>query len=261
MLATLSVFVDGWTVRRPVHVSELTEDRTLDLLDALAGHSLVNVEAGDVEPRFRMLQFIREVAAERLAARADRADVERRHAQYFGALVENADWPSERQVEWAERLRAEEGNLEAAIRWFFTHDIAPLPHIFRILWLFWQMRDRMPQGRAWIEELRLRADTLDDRAQAELLLISAVTAAEVGDDDGALAALDGLKRLEQRIDDPYLESAVQLAISWILPMVDDFEGALRAASRALEGFRRQNVPFKGWAALTVGLMEIDARPT
>ena len=133
MLATLSIFVDGWTVEAAAHVSGLTEDRTLDLLDALAGHSLVSVDATDAGPRFRMLAAIRELAAERLAAGADQADVERRHAEYFGALVENADWPAERQAEWAERLRTEEGNLGVAIRWFFTHDIAPLPHIFLVL--------------------------------------------------------------------------------------------------------------------------------
>jgi predicted ATPase len=254
MLATLSVFVEGWTVEAAVHVSELTEERTLDLLDALAGHSLVSVDTTNVEPRFRMLTSIRELAGERLAA-TDRADIERRHAKYFGALVENADWPAERHAEWAERLRTEEGNLGIAIRWFFNHEIAPLPHMFRILWLFWQMRDRMPEGRAWIQELRLRADALDERAQAELLLISAVTAAEVGDDEGALAAAEGLKRLEGRIDDPYLEAAVQLAISWVRPIVDDFDGALRAASTALDGFRLQNEPFRAWAALTVGLLE------
>lgn len=255
MLATLSIFVEGWTLAAAVHVSDLAEDRTLDLIDALARHSLVNVEATDVGPRFRMLQSIRELAAERLAASAELGDVERRHAEYFAALVENADWPVERQAEWAEQLRAEEGNLGTAIRWFFTHDIAPLPHIFRILWLFWQMRDRMPEGRVWIQELRLRADELNDRGQTELLLISAVTAAEVGDDDGALVALEGLKRLEERIEDPYLESAAQLAVSWIVPM-GDFDGALQAASTALDALRQQNVPFKGWAALTVGLLEM-----
>ena len=256
MLATLSIFVDGWTVEAAVHVSDLTEDRTLDLLDALAGHSLVSVDATDAGPRFRMLASVRELAAERLAASADLADVERRHAEYFGALVENADWPAERQAEWAERLRTEEENLRVAIRWFLTHDIAPLPHIFRILWLFWQMRDRMPEGRAWIDELLLRADALDDRAQAELLFTSAVTAVEVGDDDSALAAVEGIERLEGRIDDPYLESAAQLAVSWILPIVDDFDGALQAASTALDGFRQQNEPFVALAALTVGMLEM-----
>ncbi len=256
MLATLSIFVEGWTVEAAAHVSGLTDDRTLDLLDSLAGHSLVSVDATDVGPRFRMLAAIRELGAERLAAGTDLADVERRHAEYFRALVEDADWPGERQAEWAERLRTEEGNLGVAIRWFFANDIAPLPNIFVILWLFWQMRDRMPEGRAWTQELLLRADALEDRAQAQLLLSSAVTAAEVGDDDSAQAAVEGLERLEGRIDDPFLESAAQLAVSWILPIVDDFDGALQAASTALDGFRRQNEPFMAWAALTVGLLEL-----
>jgi predicted ATPase len=257
MLATLAIFVEGWTVEAAGHVSRLSEDRTLDLLDSLAGHSLVSVDPTAAGPRFRMLADIRELAAERLAAGPDLADVERRHAEYFGALVENA---AERQAEWAERLRTEAGNLDVAIRWFFAHDIAPLPHILLILcqniWLFWQMRDRMHEGRAWIQELLLRADALADRAHAEVLLIAAATAVEVGDDDSARAAAEGIERLQGGIDDPYLESAAQLAASWILPIADDLDGALRAASSALDGFREQNEPFMAWAALTVGLLEM-----
>ncbi|HET6752501.1 MAG TPA: hypothetical protein VFH23_00955, partial [Jiangellaceae bacterium] len=256
MLATLSIFVEGWTVDAAMYVADLPEERALDLLDALAGHSLVYIDATDAGPRFRMLESVRELAAERLAASGDLADVQRRHAEYFGALVKNADWPAERQAEWAERWRTEEENLRVAIRWFFTNDIAPLPHIFRILWLFWQMRGRMPEGRGWTEELWLRADALDDRARAELLFTSAVTAVEVGDDDSALAAVEGIERLEGRIDDPYLVSAAQLAVSWILPIVDDFDGALQAASTALDGFRKQNEPFMAFAALTVGMLEM-----
>ena len=260
MLATLSIFVEGWTVAAAVHVSGLTEDRTLDLLDSLAGHSLVSVDATVVGPRFRMLAAIRELAAERLAVAADLADVERRHAEYFGALVENADRPAERHVEWAERLRTEEGNLGVAIRWFFTHDITPLPHIFLILcqnlWLFWRMRDRMPERRAWIQELLLRADALENRAQAELLLIAAATALEIGDDDSAQAAVEGTERLQGRTDDPYIKSVARLAVSWILPIADDYDGALKAASTALDRLRQQNEPFMAWAALTVGLLEM-----
>jgi len=88
------------------------------------------------------------------------------------------------------------------------------------------------------------------------LLVSAVTAAEVGDDDSAVTAVEGLKRLEALIDDPYLQNAAQLAVSWVLPIGDDFDGALQAASTALDGFRKQNQLFMGWAALTVGLMEM-----
>ena len=256
MLTTLSVFAEGWTIGAATHVSGLPEEQTLDLLDALTRHSLVSVDSSNAEPRFRMLSSIRELAAERLAAGPDRATVERRHAEYFGALVENADWPLQRQAEWAERLKAEEGNLGVAIRWFLNHDLTPLPHMFRILWLFWQMRDRLPDGRAWIQELRLRADALDDRARTELSLVSVVTAVEVGDDKGALAEVTGLERLAGRIDDPSLKSATQLALSWVRPIVDDLEGALQAALTALDGFRRRNEPFMGWAVFTAGLLEL-----
>ena len=256
MLATLSIFVDGWTVDAAVDVADLGEDRTLDLLDALAGHSLVKVDAVDAGPRFHMLVVVREFAAERLAERADMADVERRHAEHFCAFVARSDWPTERQAEWADRLQTDEENIRVAIRWFLAYDITPLPHIFRILWLFWQMRGRMPEGRAWIAEVQHRVDALDERARAELLFTSAVTALEVGDDDTALAALDGLKQLIGHIDDPYLESAAQLAISWILPMVDDLDGALHAASAALDGFGRRNDPFVAFAALTIGMVEM-----
>src|SRR5215472_16393974 len=256
MLATLSVFAEGWTIDAAVHVSNLPEERTLDLLDALARQSLISVDATYAQPRFRMLSSILEVAAERLAASADRADVERRHAGYFRALMENADWPAERQAEWAERLRAEEENLGVAVRWFLKHDPTPLPHMFRILWLFWQMRDRMPEGRAWIQELRRRPDALDDRARAELSFISVVTALEVGDDEGALAEVTAIERLEGRVDDPDLQSAAQLALSWVRPLVDDLDGALQAALAAHDGFRRQNKPFLGWAAFTAGLLEL-----
>ncbi len=256
MLATLSVFVEGWTIEAAVHVSDLSEERTLDLLDALVRHSLVGVDSTNAQPRFRMLSSIRELAAERLAASAERSEVERRHAQYFGTLVENAEWPAERQAEWAERLRAEEGNLGIAIRWFLTHDLGPLPHMFRILWLFWQMRDLLPEGRAWIQELRQRAEALDDRARVELSLICVVTAAEVGDDESALAEVTALERIDSRIDDPSLGSAAQLAISWVRPIGGDLEGALQAALAAHEGLRRQNEPLLGWAALTAGLLEL-----
>src|SRR5262249_49360781 len=69
-------------------------------------------------------------------------------------------------------------------------------------------------------------------------------------------AVEGLERLDGSINDPFLESAARLAVSWIRPIVDDFEGALEAAQAALEGFRRQREPFAAWAALTVGLLEL-----
>ena len=256
MLETLSVFADGWTIDAAADVASVSEDRALELLDALAGHSLVQVELTGRGPRFTMLTSVREFAAEGLAVRDDHPSVERLHADHYRRVVENAEWPAERQAEWAERLAVDEENVRLAVRWFLDHDILPLPHLFRILWLFWQMRGRMPEGREWIAQVQQRAGELDDRTTAELLFTSAVTAVEVGDDDTALAALAGLRHLDGHIDDPYLQSAAQLAISWIVPLDGDLDGALAAASAALDGFRGLNDPFEAFAALTVGMVEM-----
>jgi hypothetical protein len=216
----------------------------------------VSLDATDIGPRFHMLGSVQELAAERLSEMSNSPDIERRHAEYLRALVEQGDWPAEQQAEWAERLRTDEENLRGAVRWFFTNDIAPLPHLFRVLWLYWQMHDRLPEGRAWIEALSQRTGQLDEQARAELLVVSAITAVEVGDDTSALATLEGLERLEGRIHDASLESAAQLAIAWVLPIVDDPARSLTAASEALAGFRQRNDPLMAWAALTVGLLEM-----
>ena len=256
LVETLSVFADGWTLDAATRIGARTEDETLDLLDALAGHSLVNVVADNAEPRFRMLVTVRELAAERLAAGDAIAEVTERHARYFAELVSDASWPAERQVEWADRLGVEEENLRVAIRWFFTHDITPLPHMFRVLWLFWQMRDRMTEGRDWMDELRVRADSLDEHARGEVLFTWAVTSVEVGDDNSVLAAVDAIEQLDRPVDDPHLESALQLAVAWTLPIREDFDGALTSASAALDGFRERDEPFAAFAELTVGMLEM-----
>ena len=257
LVEALSVFADGWTIDAAARVVGRTEHETLDLLDALAGHSLVSVVADSGGPRFRMLVTVGELAAERLAAGDARDDVARRHAEYFAELVTDDPWPAERQVEWAERLGVKEENLRVAIRWFFAHDITPLSRMFRELWLFWQMRDRMTEGRAWIDELRPQTDSLDDHARAEVLYTWAVTAVEVGDDGDALAAIDAIERFDGSVDDPHLQSALQLAVAWTLPIRDDFDGALEAASVALDGLRRRDEPFVAFAELTVGMLEMS----
>jgi predicted ATPase len=78
-----------------------------------------------------MLETVREFVAERLAARADAAEVARRHADHYRALAERADvrLRGVGHSEWLERLQAEAGNLAAAVGWYLGHDTGPLPHL------------------------------------------------------------------------------------------------------------------------------------
>jgi predicted ATPase/class 3 adenylate cyclase len=258
LLEVAAVFVDGWTLQAAARVAGLDEDRALDLSEALARHSLISLDPTDRGPRLRMLETVREFVAERLAARPDLAEIQRRHAEYYRGLAEQADRPlrGTGQAEWFERLEAEARNLAAAVEWYLAHDPAPLPHLFRVLWLFWSARDHLDEARAWVDRLLPAADALDPPARAELAWTALVTADEVGDDQAVLAARQRLGPLLDGIDDPYLQAVSELAMAWTAPVVGDLDGALRGALAALEQLRGQDEPF--WTALavaTAGIVE------
>ena len=259
LLETAAVFVDGWTIDAAAQVAGLDEDRALDLTEALARHSLIYLDPAGDGPRPRMLETIRAFVAERLAARPDAAEVERRHAGYYRALAEQAERPlrSADHGEWLERLEADEGNLAAAVRWYLGHDTGPLPHLFRVLWLFWFLRDHLGEARSWVGQLLPTAGSFDLQARVELAWTAAATAAEVGDDEAALAARELLAPLLDGIGDPYLRAVSQLVMAWTSGIAGDFDGALQEALVSLEQLRGQDEPF--WTALavyTAGLVEV-----
>jgi predicted ATPase len=250
LLETTAVFVDGWTIEAAARVSGLDEDRALELTEALARHSLVQIDSRGPGPRPRLLETVREFIAERLAARPDAADIERRHAEYYRGLAGQADRPlrGPGQNEWQELLQAEAGNLAAAVRWSLAHDPAPLPRLFRGLYPWWSLRDHQGEGRPWVDQLLPDAGTLDSQTRAELLWSATVLAGDMGDDPAALTARQGLGALLAEIRDPFLHAVSHLALAWTAPIAGDFDGALREASAGLEELRGQDEPF--WTALT-----------
>jgi predicted ATPase/class 3 adenylate cyclase len=248
LLATMAVFVDGWTIEAAAQVADLDEDRALELSEALARHSLIYLDDGGTGPRSRMLETIRAFVAEQLAARPDAGEIGRRHAGYYRTLAERADRPLRGAGHGAllDRLQAEAGNLAAAVRWYLGNDPAPLPHLFRVLWSFWFLREHLPEARGWIDQLLPTADSLVPQARAELMWTAAVTANEVGDDAAALAARRHLEPLLDTIEDPFLRAVGLLAMAWTSPITGDFDGARREASASLAQLRGQDEPF--WAA-------------
>jgi predicted ATPase len=197
LLETMAIFVDGWTIDAVGQVAGLAEDRVLDLSEALERSSLIQLDSTAPGPRLRMPNIIRSFVAERLAARPDAADIGRRHADYHRALAEQADRPlrSLSQAHAAGELQAEAANLAAAVGWYLAHDRRPLPHLFRVLWPFWGLRDHLGEARGWIEQLLPAAGSLEPHDQADLLWTAAVTDVEVVGDDPATLAASG-QRLE-----------------------------------------------------------------
>jgi predicted ATPase len=258
LLETMAIFVDGWTFDAASQVAGLAEDRALELSEALERSSLIQLDSTELGPRLRMLNVIRRFVAERLAARPDVAEIGRRHADYYRALAQGADRPLRGldQDHAAEGLEAEAANLAAAVDWYLAHDRGPLPHLFRVLWLFWGLRDHMGEARGWIDQLLPAADSWEPYAQAELLWTAATTALEVVGEDQATQASQRLESLLAGIRDPYLHAVSRLAMAGISAAVGDFEGGLREESASLEELRGQDEPY--WttvATLTYGLME------
>ena len=258
LLEVTAVFTDGWTIPAAGQVAGLDEDRALELCEALARHSLVAIDSTGLGPRSRMLATVRAFVAERLAARPDAAEVGRRHAGFYRALAEQADRPlrGPGRSEWTERLGAEAGNLAAAVRWYLAHDRGPLPHLFRVLYLFWSQRDLGREAWSWVEQLLPGSGTLDPQARAELAWAAAVLAGDIGDDAAALAARQRLAPLLAGISDPFLHAVARLAMAWTLPVGGGYGGALREAAASLEELRGQDEPvFTAMAALTAGSLE------
>jgi predicted ATPase len=251
LLEVVAAFVDGWTIEAAAQVAGLDEGRALELTEALARHSLIYLDSTEVGPRPRMLETVREFVVERLAERPDVTEIRHRHAGYYRELIEQADRPLRgvAHSEWIERLEAEAGNLAAAVRWYLGHETDPLPHLFRVLWLFWELREHMGEARFWIEQLLPTADSLAPQARAELLWTTMVAATEVGDDATALNARQRLAPLLAEVDEPYLRAVSQLAMAWTSPIDGDFDGALRDALGAIDQLRGQDEPY--WTAVAV----------
>jgi predicted ATPase/DNA-binding SARP family transcriptional activator len=117
----MAVFVGGCTLAAAANVC--TDDADADLLDQLSSLLDKNLihqdEQGDGELRFRMLETLREFGLEQLKEHAELSTVQRRHAEYYLTLAEEANsyMQTPSQLVWLDRLDAEHNNVRAALLW------------------------------------------------------------------------------------------------------------------------------------------------
>jgi len=153
----LGVFVGGWTVETAEAVCD-TRQLDLDPVDALASlvdQSLVRREEAERgEPRFLMLETIREFALDRLDAAGETSDLRRRHAQEFLDQAEKAEPNLTQDPATIERVGRDHDNYRAALAWAIETGETELG--FRLgfaLWRFWHQRAHLREGRRWFEGL------------------------------------------------------------------------------------------------------------
>jgi predicted ATPase/class 3 adenylate cyclase len=224
----LSVFAGGCTLDAAEAVANPAGD--LDMfggLERLVEHSLLRQVVGVTrEPRFAMLETIREFGLERLSESGETDAVRRRHVAFFLALVEQAE-PAllgPEQLTWLTRLEAEHDNLRTALDWAIGREETAL-QLAAGLAVFWLFRGHLSEGRGWLERA-LEARGEPGPVYMQALVAAGEIARHLGDYERAAALQESGLALARTFGDRRAEARALLALGFLAGNVDgDFARA------------------------------------
>ena len=180
----LSVFVDGCTLEAAEAVCNAKDDLGIDPLDRMSSmvdKSLVRqVETEGEEPRFVMLETLREYALERLTESGDEPVTRRTHAAYCLVLAEEVG-SADSGVEpagWLARCEREHENFRAALEWICQKGEAQWGlRLGGALFQFWERREYITEGREWLTRLLdLPGAAARDKVRARAVFAAGVLA-------------------------------------------------------------------------------------
>ena len=174
LLRRVSVFVGGWTLEAAAAVcsgDDVDRYDIVDLLGRLVDKSLCLTDGQDSDPRYRLLETIRQYGLEKLMETAEGQAVRDRHRDFYLGFAEDAEprLQGSEQVSWLKRLEMDHDNLRAALRWSLDRDETELAlRLGSALWMFWDTHGYVREGREWLDELLARAHELPPAAVTAL---------------------------------------------------------------------------------------------
>jgi predicted ATPase/class 3 adenylate cyclase len=183
LFARLAVFVGGCTLEAAEAVCNSDGEPgpgILEELTALVEQSLLRqTEGPQEEPRFSMLETIREYALELPNRSGEAKEMQRAHARFYLALAERAEaeLTGPRQSFWMATLEADHENFRCALEWSLEQD--EFLYIARFggsLWRFWNARGHLTEGRAWLRAALERRDELSTGVRVRVLTAAGVLA-------------------------------------------------------------------------------------
>jgi predicted ATPase/class 3 adenylate cyclase len=204
-------------------------------LESLADQSLIRrLEAAGGEPRFTMLETIREFALERLAEAGEMDDARRRHAEVTLAIAEALEPRLASSPEALEALADDHDNVRAALGWAIeTNDAEIGLRLGYAAWRFWQRRGHFREARSWFDRLlALPAPHAPTAARAKGLTGAAGIAYWQNDYPAALAwYLEAEAIIREAGDRVWLADAIYNVAVTAAPMGD----MATASTRLVEG--------------------------
>ena len=153
-----------WTRSWPVAEAAYDVEATVD---SLVDKSLVQADEVAGDARYRLLDVVREFAAERLAESGRAAEISRRHADYFARAIAGATSQPDRERRYA-TLDADMPNLRAALDWSVAHDAAAAARFVSALAPYWRLRGFVTEARAWIARVLAVAAEGPDRLRSSV---------------------------------------------------------------------------------------------
>jgi predicted ATPase len=173
-LQRLSVFSGGWTLEAVEQIipdspgkadcasDEIRSEEMLDLLASLMDKSLVILtgsESGEViassEPRYRMLETIRQYARDRLLEAGCGEAVRDRHLAYYLSFSEEAErhFRTKDQIHWLDQVDAELDNIRLALEWSFGGHLVEGMRLASALKWFWHICSHTVESNTWFDRL------------------------------------------------------------------------------------------------------------
>ena len=172
LFTRLSIFAGGCTL----DAAEEVCDADLETLQSLVEKSLLRFSGG----RYWMLETIREYAAERLDETGERAELGKRHAEFFTRVIEAQ--PRMRKADLVVELAGDEGNFRAALAFAGGGRDPDLAlRLAGALWRFWWIRDQDEEARMWLEEANVNGESGPAPLRAEVLRGLGVVVDGLGD--------------------------------------------------------------------------------
>jgi non-specific serine/threonine protein kinase len=250
----LAIFIGGFTLETAEAVIGAAEIDPFEGITALADSSLLRLQLSPHgEPRFGMLETVREYALEQLEAGDDATQIRDRHAAAQVELAERAEphliGPDRRH--WHTVLSLEHDNIRAALTWLAQRgDGAALARLAGAMWRFWYAHGDHTEGRAWLRSALAAAADLPSTSRINVLTGAALLEHCGGNDEPAIArGEEGLALARQHGDD----GAAAVALYVLGKAAADggqYERADARFGEALTLFRARDDRI--WAGLTLG---------
>ena len=234
VLRDLSVLAGPFTLTDAAAITAVPPDRLVHSLRRLVNSSWLIARQDHDQSAYRMLDTLREYAAEQLTAAGGRPRARDRHGRHFAALAAASEQSlaGPERARWITALEQATADLEAALTWAReTGEITAGLEMSTALCRWWLTTGRLAEGRRWLAAFTARADPRrGDAVVARAWSAAAMLAAENGDYQPAIE----LAARALRVFDSLGAVAAAAQAATVLGAAYRYQGEHAAALRYLE---------------------------